>query len=297
MLKPLRAVRSTLAEALAFTVESFPPLEPLFVRVGRAASRRSRLASGLYWFSHEALTRRLRQTRHTHRAVRIQKTDVLLDVTDATGRYPYFYGTPYEPAVTDAILTALRPGDVFIDIGANIGYFSLLAAKTVGTTGRVIAFEPHEGARRQLQSLAERNDVDDRIEVVATAVAERPANVTLFTTDDFSAYSTLEPQLSPMREVAAFRPATVVAAIALDSWLATRPELARRVRCIKIDVEGAEGRVIRGMPQTLSRGDLTIVCETTAESEADVMLRQAGFTRRRIESGNLPYGNWLYVRV
>ena len=99
-----------------------------------------------------------------------------------------------------------------------------------------------------------------------------------------------------MRNVAAFRPVTVVHATTLDDWLTGRQDLAARVRCIKIDVEGAESRVVAGMTRTLMAAGLTVICETTIGSEADVMLARAGFQRHRIERGASVYGNFLYVR-
>src|SRR5262249_10578177 len=55
-------------------------------------------------------------------------------------QYVYYFGM-WEPNLTRWIWERLRPGDTFIDVGANIGYFSLLAAKRVGATGRVVAIE------------------------------------------------------------------------------------------------------------------------------------------------------------
>lgn len=293
---PLRALRATLAGAIAATVERMPSLEPSFVRAGRSMARRSRAGGGLYWFAQESLIKRLQRNGNRYREVQIKNLPILVDVTDATGRYPYFYSSPYEKAVTDAIVTALKPGDVFVDVGANIGYFSTLGARLVGPAGRVIAFEPHEGARATLGAMLQRNQVADMVEIVPVALAEREADFMLYTNDEFTSYSTLEPDLSPMRSVASFHPAAVVHAATLDGWLAARPDIAGRVRCIKIDVEGAEARVIAGMPQTLRALDLTIICETTIGSDADVALERAGFQRHRIERGTLPYGNFLYVR-
>jgi len=296
ILAPLRAARAALAEITAAVVERFPSLEPWFIRTGRSMARRSRFEGGLYWFAQEALMRRLRRSGHRYRDVTIRHVTVSVDVTDPSGRYSYFYSQPYEKAVTDAIMTALKPGDIFLDVGANIGYFSTLAAKLVGTSGRVIAFEPHEGALAELRASVDRNDVAATVEIVPVALAEREADVTLFTTDEFTSYSTLEPELSPMRDVVSFHPATVVHATTMDGWLAGRPDIGTRVRCIKIDVEGAESRVVAGMARALLPPGVTIICETTIGTDADVMLERAGFRRHRIERGTLPYANFLYVR-
>lgn len=296
ILAPLRAARAVLVEIAAAVVGRFSSLEPWFVRTGRSMARRSRFGGGLYWFAQEALLRRLRRSGHRYREVTIRNLTVYVDVTDPTGRFSFFYSTPYKKAVLDAVMTALRPGDVFLDVGAHLGYFSTVAARLVGASGRVIAFEPHEGARAGLRAMAARNDVERIIEIVPLAVAEREADFTLYTTEATAAYSTLQPELSPVRSVAAFHPATIVHATSLDAWLAGRPELASRVRCIKIDVQGTESRVLAGMARTLLPRGVTILCETTTGSDADVMLERAGFRRHRIERGTLPHGNFLYVR-
>jgi FkbM family methyltransferase len=292
----LRGIRGSLAAALAWTIAAIPALEAPIVRACRGASRRSRLFSGLYWFMQERLIARLKRGGERFRPVTVRGRRLQLDITDPTGRYPFFYGTPYEPAVTDAIATALRPGDVFVDIGANIGYFAVLAAQCVGGEGHVVAFEPHEGARDALDVLVQRNEVVPAVEIVPVALADADGSATLFVEDAITAHSTLEPSLSPMRHVAALHAGSVVQVTTLDGWLASRRELAARIRCIKIDVEGAEARVLAGMAETLRFPSLTIVCETSTGSRADEMLAAAGFERRRIEPGASSYGNFLYVR-
>jgi FkbM family methyltransferase len=293
---PLRLVRAVLARIVASAVGRSPTLEPWFIRSGRAMARRSRFGGGLYWFAQAALVKRWRFSGHRYREVTVRNIPVYVDVTDASGRSSYFYGTPYEKAGIDAMITALKPGDVFIDVGAHLGYFSAIAARLVGAAGRVLAFEPHEGSRADLLALAARNGVERIVEIVPLAVTGHDGEFTLFTADGMPSYSTLEPELSPMRRVAAFRPTTRVQGTSLDSYLLARPDLARRVRCIKIDVQGAESQVLAGMARTLLPTGITIVCETTIGSEADVMLERAGFRRHRIERGALAHANFLYVR-
>jgi len=93
-----------------------------------------------------------------------------------------------------------------------------------------------------------------------------------------------------------FRPGPSVTAVTLDGWLAERPDLASRVRCIKIDVGGRESRVLAGMTEALRPLGLTVICGTTLRSDADDMLGRAGFQRHRIERGTQPFGHFLYVR-
>jgi len=292
---PLRAVRATLARITAAVVERNPALEPWFVRTGRALARRSRFGGGLYWFAQDSLMKRLRRTGHRYRSVTIRDFVVDVDVTDASGRLSYFYSNPYRKAVVDAMITALRPGDVFLDVGAHLGYFSIIAARVVGPSGRVIAFEPHERLQSELRALITRNQVERIVEIVPFAVAEREADCTLYTSDGSEAHTTIDPERSPVKGLVKFRPATVVRVTSLDRWLEGRPALASRVRCIKIDVQGAESRVVAGMGRTLLPG-VTVLCDTSIGSEADLTLERVGYRRHRLDRGVATYSNFLYVR-
>src|SRR5205814_351485 len=63
-----------------------------------------------------------------------------IDTRDAIQRFVYFFGV-FEPTITKYLMESLRRSDIYIDIGANVGYHSLLASKLVGPTGKVFAFE------------------------------------------------------------------------------------------------------------------------------------------------------------
>jgi FkbM family methyltransferase len=293
---PLRPVRAVVARLLAAMVERYPSLEPWFVRTGRSMSRRSRFGGRLYWFAQDALMKRLRRTGHQFRSVSIRGFVVDVDITDVSGRMSFFYSNPYRKQVVDAMITALKPGDVFLDVGARQGYFSLIAARVVGPAGRVVAFEPHERMQDELRTLVARNEVDRIVEIVPAAVVDKEADVTLHTSEASASYTTVEPERSPAKHHAKLRPSTVVRGISLDEWLARRPGMASRVRCIKIDVQGAESRVLAGMVRTLLQTGVTILCDTSIGSEGDVALERAGYRRHRIERGSASYGNFLYVR-
>lgn len=293
---PLHWLRGVIAETAAAAVERWPGLEPRFIATGRGLARRSRAGGGLYWFAQDALMKRLRWNGNRYREVRIKGLPMVVDITDGTGRHPYFYAMPYEKAVTDAILTALKTGDVFVDVGAHLGYFSTLAARIVGPTGRVIAFEPHADSRVALAGMLERNQIAPIVEIVPLALADRDGDVVLHTNDEHPSHSTIEPERSRMRTSIAFRPGAHVSAVTLDGWLAERPALSGRVRCIKIDVGGGEARVIAGMHETLRSPGLTIICDTTIRGDADEALDAAGYQRHRIERGTQPHGHFLYVR-
>lgn len=152
----------------------------------------------------------------------------------------------FDKALTGFIASKLRPGETFVDVGANVGLYSLLAATSVGPSGRVIAIEPSLALSELLRDNAAMNGFQDRIVVVSDAVGRAPGFAKLYTFTRHSGGTTL------VSEVAAKVTAThgenaivheikvnTLAAI-LDKHLESKPNL------IKIDVEGAELPVIAG---------------------------------------------------
>lgn len=81
-----------------------------------------------------------------------------VDTQDLIQRYLYLFGV-WEPHMTRWLQRRLKPGDVFVDVGANIGYYSILASRLVGARGKVVAIEascglpPHPPAARTAQRM------------------------------------------------------------------------------------------------------------------------------------------------
>ena len=86
----------------------------------------------------------------------------------------------YEPEVSSVVRRVLRPGQTFVDIGANIGWFSLLAASLVGPAGKVVAVEPNPWNVALLGQSVKENGFDN-IEILAVALAEEAGAVALET--------------------------------------------------------------------------------------------------------------------
>jgi FkbM family methyltransferase len=294
VLRAARAVHSRLAGAILAAV---PALEAPFIRVGRGVLSRSTIGRGLYWFAEEDLVRRLRRSGERFRPLAIAGHDLYVDVTDGTARLHYFHGEPYEPGLVEAFAATLRPGDVCIDVGANIGFFTVLAARLVAPSGRVVAFEPHPDAIAVLRAALERNGVSGSVDVIAAAAGERDSATTLFVTSD-SVLSTTDPERSPLAADFTFGRAIAVTRMALDTWAAAHPDLLARLRAIKIDVEGTEAEVLAGMRQTLAtRPSATIFCETSPGSAADGWLTAHGYTGTCLELRQGSFGNFRYDRA
>jgi FkbM family methyltransferase len=148
----------------------------------------------------------------------------------------------YETPKVGALRARLRPGDVFVDVGANKGDFSLLAARLMGDAGRVIAVEPEPENAAWIERSVARNGYRC-IEVVRVALAESNGEATLHLGEKSGWHS-----LVTTEGVATVGRVTVPTR-SLDALLAERG--VARVDVIKIDVEGAEARVFDGAAATL----------------------------------------------
>ncbi len=167
----------------------------------------------------------------------------------AEGGYPgYLLGTsePQEQAILER---HLGPGSVFYDIGANVGFFAVLAGGLVGATGSVWAFEPAPASAARARANAQRNGFA-HVTVVEAAVGASRGRATL----TFGA-SSAEDRL----DGGAQEGGVVVDVIGVDEWRAECG--APPPTLVMIDVEGAELDVLEGMRATLERHRPTIVCE------------------------------------
>ena len=144
--------------------------------------------------------------------------------------------------MTEVFQCALEPGTAVIDVGAYLGYFTLLAARGVGVDGRVVAFEPHPDTRRALRENLAGNGVADRV-VARRQGARRDAGHTV-----------LLPRREPTRARAAWTPPT--RARAPSAWTARGATTSSRsTTCstsdacdaVKIDVEGREVEVLESL--------------------------------------------------
>ena len=175
--------------------------------------------------------------------------DVALEVDlelDSIG-FKTYYGR-YQPDVVRAFRGHLHPGDIVFDVGANIGCLSAVAADAVGPTGQVHCFEPVPSNVRKLRRLAE---INPRYSIVVNqvAVGEQAGIATIRTSLTNIDSHTMLPQLgNPDDSVTMIQ----VPMITLDDYL-QRIGLPR-VALIKIDVEGFEFPVLRGLRRFLEVG-------------------------------------------
>jgi FkbM family methyltransferase len=157
----------------------------------------------------------------------------------------------YEPHLTRVFERYCRPGMTVLDVGANLGYYSLLASRLVGSSGRVIALEPNsENCRLLLSSLRLNAITNVELLPVAADVASGWAyysthvgsNGGLIDGDDLLAH-----------------PGVVVPTFRLDDLVSSRVDF------LKMDVEGAEGRVVRGATRVIERDRPIVTTELKDE--------------------------------
>ncbi len=168
----------------------------------------------------------------------------------------------WDPALTGFIQSNLSLNDVFIDVGAHVGYFTLLASRRVGPGGRVLSIEPNPFALDQLRQNVARNDLHNVL-VEHTACGESRAVVQLYLhTESNSSMASLYSG-SAVGSTGVEVPCTT-----LDDLCQERG--VRRVRLVKVDVEGAELFVLRGMRRIMRELRPAIVLELHPQLLEDV---------------------------
>jgi FkbM family methyltransferase len=170
----------------------------------------------------------------------------------------------YEPAIERILLSHLRPGGVFYDVGAHIGVFSMIAARCVGPNGSVFAFEPEPLNFRRIEQQASRNWLDERIRVIPKAA--------------WSSKGRLHFQrgTSSTNTGAIAEGASAAEQSAIEVETVTLDDIAREYvfpTLIKIDVEGAEAAVLRGSVEIIRSAKPLLICEIHHEQASIDVIR------------------------
>jgi FkbM family methyltransferase len=200
-----------------------------------------------------------------------------LDLSDPVQRKMYFFGDYDERYEARLIRQVLEPGEVFWDIGANIGFFSLVAASVLNNTGRVAAFEPGELTFESLTKNIEIN-VFKNIDAFKLAVTDREGEATLYSSRDradglANIYAPKEGQTQSQSCRTVF----------LDKF---SPEMELKApHFIKMDVEGAELAALQGAEEVIRRAQPLLLIEMKAEN-----LQMAGTDKAQIPQLLAPYG-------
>lgn len=165
-------------------------------------------------------------------------------VTNNPDFYLYYFGT-WEPRLARALRRLIKPGDLCVDVGANLGWYTLVLSDLVGSAGRVYAFEPDPRAFARLTENLALNPDAVNVVLEPCAVGARSGEVALHLGES-DLYSSVfvdqarggTPHRAPM--------------VSLDEYVRTKG--VPRVDFVKCDAEGAELEVFRGGEATLGTG-------------------------------------------
>jgi FkbM family methyltransferase len=212
----------------------------------------------------------------------LKATRLVLDL----GYEKFLWLGTYEPWVQDVILQHLTKGGVAWDVGAFIGYHTLLMARVVGAAGRVVALEPDPRNRQRLQHHLKLNEVSGVVVVPFAAGAEAGPRH-LERVERHAAWSHFSSSGEIECEV-----------VRLDDLAKTLPPPT----FVKVDVEGAEAEVIEGAQTLIRRIRPTWVVEIHGDGGESGLfrLREAGYRLRHIGKGldahlDLPVGGPAHV--
>lgn len=157
-----------------------------------------------------------------------------------------------EPTLTRFVQATVKPGDVVLDVGANIGYFTLLLARGVGAAGRVVALEPDAQNVALLTRNVAQNGYADRVTILPQAAWDTSGPLRLFRSEenrgDHHTYDDGDA-----------RESVAIDALRIDDYA---PIASGPVALVKMDIQGAEYRALLGMRELLERNrDVVLLTE------------------------------------
>lgn len=227
-------MRDLVVQTLARATETSPVVRSLVSRLD---------FPGRWRVLREIRADRLPNPLRTHR----QGVQLTLDPRDYVQRSAYF--RDYEPETVRAFRTLLRPGDWVVDVGANVGVFSLLAAGLVKDLGHVFAFEPSPSVMARLRASRDDNPhLTNRLTLIQSAVSDQRSDATLYAPKDSK-----DAGWGSLAHFADIPSVPIpVRAVTLDDWWqhAQRP----RIRLLKMDIEGYEPEALAGATTLLASG-------------------------------------------
>lgn len=180
---------------------------------------------------------------------------ITADVSEDGTFADIFFAQYRPPSLAPILEAALNPGDVFLDVGANVGIYTLWASKIVGPSGSVHAFEPAPRTRAWLDGVVSENAAEN-VRIIASAVSDRSGCLLLRTFTEASGRSTAAPvNATGLDELDTLEvPVTTLDEYALANHCS--PAL------VKIDVEGLEPLVLQGMSWILAEAKPVVVFES-----------------------------------
>ncbi len=208
-----------------------------------------------------------------------------LNLEDWIQQQIYFLGD-YEKSEIDYLYSNLRKGDTFIDIGGNIGLFSLNASRIVGNEGKVISFEAFTPNYNQFENHISINQFQN-VKLEHLAIADKKGFIEILYNDT---YNNVGMASSFLEEFTAKEP---VESVNLDEYV--KEKQIPKIDFIKIDIEGGEFAALQGMNEILTyyRPKILIEINNTAlkssnhhEEELISLLTEKGYRKTKTLSQN-----------
>ncbi len=211
-----------------------------------------------------------------------------LDARDLVAREILSWNV-WEKPNTDLILGSLHEGSVMVDIGAHIGYYSILGSKVVGPSGRIVAVEPNPETVLRLRKNLELSRTSN-VAVEEVACTDKETTLTFYKANiRNTGASSISESNARIADHGATARSVTVRGRTLDSIV---QELGlQRVDFVKIDTEGAEVQVLRGMKNTLATYHPRMLIEVrqpllhnmgTSAEELRAVLRDSGYIAGRM---------------
>lgn len=185
----------------------------------------------------------------------------------------------WEPRTTEFIKNNLKKGQTFVDVGASVGYYTLLASKLVGPKGKVISFEPFEENYNVLMENIKLNKLKN-VSAFQTALSFSSGKGKLFKANVPGQYSLIQKEDSNEYLIVKTEP--------FNKLTKEIPDM------IKIDVEGGERSVLDGMENVLkTKKELTIILEDYSGEVVEWLGKTYGF---KVITTEREYGNYMLVK-
>lgn len=174
----------------------------------------------------------------------------------------------YEMPVQEILSQYLKPGDIFYDIGANVGFFTILAANLVGASGQVYAFEPEAKNVAILRRNAELNHFAN-VTVMEKAVSRTTGVEAFYLTKCVGGHT-----LASVGRKFDIEECLTVSTVSIDDLLLQQPREIKPPTLVKVDVEGAEIDVLHGMSQTIQQYQPLILYEVDDENKDNLLSKK-----------------------
>jgi FkbM family methyltransferase len=227
----------------------------------------------VYDFGYRIYMRLYGKLRPQFTATTIYDGKIRCAVSDFIQRRIAFFGV-FEPNHTELTVRLLQSGDTYIDVGANIGYFTIMAAKCVGPTGKVYSIEAEESTYRLLLENLRLNGLTN-VEPLHMAVADQEGFARIGPIDSRN--------IGTARVSFIDAPGTTMDAVVARPLAVIVGDRLAQARLIKVDVEGAEAKVLPGIFRSIADAESqTIVVAEINEENAHLIqvARREGFIVR-----------------